>query len=130
MQLAATTYESPQSTTTIAISVAVALTVLLGLRFLFAYRNNRRLAERMGGMTETESQLARAHGVLIMALLVISMGLGVGAFVSPTVRDALSDVGENSRWIPTALIPVVLLYGRWLRKRAQRAWRERAALQH
>lgn len=110
----------------IAVVAAPAVVLVLGTYFVVAYRRNQRMAAReFGGLTATEASLNRGHGIAIMAVLVISMGLAVGAAVSTTVRDALADVGEHSRWLPFAVAPVALLYGRWLTRAVRRASRER-----
>lgn len=110
----------------IAVVVAPVLLLVLGTYFIVSYRRNQRMADReFGGLTETESSLGRVHAIAIMAVLVISMGLAVGAATSTVVRHALADVGERSRWVQLALIPAVLLYARWLTRAISRASRER-----
>ena len=110
----------------IAVVAAPAMLLVLGTYFVVAYRRNQRMAAReFGGLTETESSLNRIHAIAIMAVLVLSMGLAFGAATSTTVRDALADVGENSRWVRFAFIPVVLVYGRWLTRKVTRAAHER-----
>jgi heme/copper-type cytochrome/quinol oxidase subunit 2 len=120
---------APSDTTTmIVIAVAGVMTVVLGTWIVVSLRRNQRLARSMGGFTPTESKLNRSHGVALVAVLVISMGLAVGSAVSAPVRDALAAVGENSRWLTLAAIPVALVYGRWMRKRVGAALAERAQL--
>jgi hypothetical protein len=128
MHLAAAAANSPDSTKFIVIGVSALLTVILGLRFAVAWRQNRRLAERMGGFTPTESQLANVHATILVGVLIGCMALAVAAVLSDNVRDALSELGEHSRLIPTGLTPVVLLYAAWVRRRIRRAVTERAEL--
>ena len=121
------TYQSPQTTTAIVLVMAPLLLVVLGTYFVVAYRRNQRMAaQHYGGLTATEASLNRGHGLAIMAVLVVTMGLAVGTVLSPTVRDALASVGEQSRWLPFAFVPVALLYMRWLSRKVRSAASERA----
>lgn len=128
MHLIAANTNSPDTNTYIVIAVSALLTVILGLRFAVAYRHNKRLAERMGGFTPTESQLVNMHVLVLVGVLIGCMALAVAAVVSDTVRDALSKLGEHSRLIPAGLTPIVLLYGNWVRRRIGRAAIERYEL--
>ena len=128
MHLVAAATNSPQTTKYLVIGVSALLTVILGLRFAVAHRQNKRLAERMGGFTPTESQLVNVHATVLVGVLIGCMALAVAAALSDTVRDALSKVGERSRLIPAGLTPVVLLYGSWVRRRIRRAVTERYEL--
>ena len=129
MHLVAAATNSPETTKYLVIGVSALLTVILGLRFAVAYRHNKRLAERMGGFTPTESQLVNVHATVLVGVLIGCMALAVAAVLSDTVRDALSKLGEHSRLIPAGLTPVVLLYGNWVRRRIRRAAIERYELQ-
>lgn len=116
------------TTNVIIVSVAIAMTVLLGGWIVVSLRRNRRLADSMGGLTRTESSLQRSHGIALVVVLLVSMGLAVGTVVSSTVRDALASVGENSRVLTLAAIPFALVYGRWVSKRIGAARAERSEL--
>lgn len=109
-----------------AVVAAPAVVLVLGTYFVVSYRRNQRMAAReFGGLTSAEASLNRFHAAAILLVIVGSMGLAVGAAVSTSIRDALADVGEQSRWLPLALAPVALLYGRWLSRTVRRASRER-----
>ena len=129
MHLVAAATNSPETTKYLVIGVSALLTIILGLRFAVAYRQNRRLAERMGGFTPTESQLAQVHATVLVGVLIGCMALAVAAALSDNVREALSKLGEHSRLIPAGLTPVMLLYGNWVRRRIRRAAIERYELQ-
>lgn len=122
------TYHSPEMTKFIVIGVSCLLTVVLGTYFVVAFRRNQRGGSALGELTPAERSVNRIHAVAIMGVLVGSMALAVGSVVSPAVRDALSTVGDHSRRLPLLLIPVVVLYGRWLTRRSRVIARERAAL--
>jgi hypothetical protein len=129
MHLVAAATNSPETTKYLIVGVSALLTVVLGLRFAVAYRQNRRLAERMGGFTPTESPLVNVHATVLVGVLIGCMALAVASVRSDTARDALSKLGEHSRLIPAGLTPVVLLYGNWVRRRIRRAAIERFELQ-
>ena len=128
MQLVAAAANSPAVTTYLATGVSALLTIVLGLRFAAAWRQNRRLAERLGGFTPTESQLANVHGTILVGVLLGCMALAVAAALSDTVRDALSELGEHSRLVSAVLSPVALGYAAWVRRRIRRALSERSEL--
>lgn len=112
----------------IALVVAPAMVLVLGTYFVVSYRRNQRMADRSyGGMTPAERTLSRVNGALILLVLVGSMGLAVVSVLSTDVRDAMAAVGEQSTWLPFALVPVVAAYGWWLRTTMRRAAAERAA---
>ena len=127
MHTAASNFNSPQTTAYLVIGVASVLTVAFVVRFWFAWRANKRVAAEMGGFTATEASLARSHAVMIVVAVFGSMGLAVGAVLSPTVRDMLAAVGERGRVLRFLALPVVSLYLLWLRVRIRRSARERAS---
>jgi len=127
MHTAATTLNSPDTTTFLVIAVARLMTVAFVVRFWFAWRSNARLAASMGGFTPTEASLARSHAALIVVTVLGSMGLAVAAVLVPAVRDFLAAVGERSRWLSFAAVPFVALYLLWLRRQIRRSVRERAS---
>ena len=127
MQLAASTLNSPRTTTYIVIGVASFMTVAFVLRFWFAWRSNARRAESMGGFTPSEASLARGHAVVTFVVVFASMGLAVGAVLLPGVRDFLGAVGERGWWLRLVALPFVAIYLRWLLTRIRRSARERAA---
>lgn len=126
MHAVAANLNSPETTTYLVIGVASLMTVAFVVRTWLAWRSNARLAATMGGFTPTEASLARGHAVLIAVAVFASMGLAVGAVLSPAVRDLLAAVGERGRWLPLAAMPFVSLYLMWLRGRIRRSVRERA----
>ena len=126
MHTAAINVNSPETTTYLVIGVASLLTVAFVVRFWFAWRHNNRIAADMGGFTPTESSLARGHAVLIFVAVFASMGLAIGAVLSPTVRDFLAAVGERGTVLRFLAVPFVTLYLLWLRVRIRRSARERA----
>ena len=127
MHAAATNLNSPETTTYLVVGVASLLTVAFVVRFWFAWRHNARVAAEMGGFTPTESSLARVHAVLIFVAVFASMGLAIGAVLSPAVRDVLAAVGERGTLLRFLAVPFVTLYLLWLRVRIRRSARERAS---
>jgi hypothetical protein len=127
MPLFAINSNSPQTTTYLVIGVASFITVAFVVRFWLAWRHNSRLAAEMGGFTRSEASLARVHAVLILVAVFGSMGLALGAVLSPAVNDALAAVGERSEWLPFVAVPFVGLYLLWLRGRIRRSALERAS---
>ena len=128
MHVVAAAANSPEISKYIAIGVSALLTIILGLRFAAAWRQNRRLAERLGGFTPTESQLANVHATILVGVFVGCMALAVAAALSDTVRDALSELGEHNRLVLAVLSPVALGYAAWARRRIRRALTERSEL--
>lgn len=124
--LLAAELNSPETTKYLVIGVASFMAIAGSLWFIVSYRRNTRVTAQ-GHLTPTEQSLNRGHGAAILIGLIGSMLLAVGAVLVPTVRDALSVVGENSRWIPATLIPLLLGYLRWLSRRMVKASAERAA---
>ena len=129
MHVVAAATNSPEAIKYLVIGVSALLTVVLGLRFAVAYRQIKRLAERLGGFTPTETQLVNVHATVLVGVLIGCMALAVAAVLSDTVRDALPKLGERSRLIPAGLTPAALLYGNWVRHRIRRAAIERYELQ-
>ena len=127
MHAVAANLNSPETTTYLVIGVASFMTLAFVVRFWFAWRSNARLADTMGGFTPTEASLARGHAVLIGFVVFASMGLAVGAVLSPAVNDFLAAVGERGDWLPFAAMPFVALYLLWLRGQIRGSVRERAA---
>ena len=127
MHAAPTDLDSPHTTTYLVIAVASVLTVVFVVRFWCAWRANNRVAAEMGGFTPTEASLARGHAVMIFVAVFGSMGLAIGAVLSPAVRDLLAAVGERGTVLRFLAVPFVLLYLLWLRMRIRRSARERAS---
>jgi hypothetical protein len=118
---------SPETTKYLVAGVASFMTVFLLLRIWFAWRSNARVAASMGGFTPTEASLARSQLVMLVVIVFGSMGLAIGAYFVPPVRDFLAAVGERGRWLRVVPIPFGALYLLWLRGKVRRGLRERAA---